>query len=181
MLLSGDSNNPILHVEELPRWPWHRPRAVPGAVHVYLSRSDVLSEPRGGLTLGELWWHGPSRLYIVDRNAHPVDISREVVSRSTGLTTSVEVSCTWRVTEAVKVVEAGLVDVTVLLPPLLSHVLDTALATAEWDTPEALARALRSDLLPAQVTAYGIEVSGLRTVVVSVPDAEPAPRDGDDD
>ena len=103
MLLTGDSNNPILHVEELPRRPWSRPRATPGATHVYLTRSDRYLAPRGGLTLGEMWWYGLSRLYVVDTTGHRVDISRDVLSHESGLTVPVAVSCSWRVADPIAV------------------------------------------------------------------------------
>ncbi|MEV6845356.1 hypothetical protein [Actinoplanes sp. NPDC051411] len=180
MLLSGDANNPILHVEELPRWPLQRPPAVPGAVHVYLSNTDTYAQPRGGLSLGEMWWRGPSRLYVIDVTAHPVDVAAEAVNPSTGMPVPVEISCTWQVGDAIQVVISGLVDVMVLLPPLLHHTLDAALAETSWDSPSALSRVLRSGLLPARVASNGLELTNLRATVVSVQDPELAAGDADD-
>ena len=180
MLLSGDVNNPILHVEELSRWPLRRPSAVPGAVHVYLSRTDTYAQPRGGLTLGEIWWRGPSRLYVVDVTAHPVNVAGEAVNPATGVPVPVEISCIWQVTDAIRVVDSGLVDVMVLLPPLLHHTLEAALADQPWDGPPALSRTLRSGVLPARMAAHGLELTNLRATVISVPDPELTATDADD-
>lgn len=180
MLLTGDSNNPILHVEELPRWPWDRPRMAPGATHVYLTRSDKYLEPRGGFTLGEMWWHGLSRVYVVDVAVHRVDISREVMSRASGLTVALAVACSWRVADAIAVVDTGLVDVRPLLRSLLTYTLDTALAEVPWQSARGLSRALASDLLPTEVQANGIAVTDLQVSVVSLQDAEALTADGDD-
>jgi hypothetical protein len=179
MLLPGDSSNPILHVEELPRFPWRRPRPLPGAVHVYLSRHDRLYQPPGGLTSGELWLLGPRRLYVVDVSPHNVVRSMDVVSPSTGTAVGLAVTFRWRIRDPRFVVESSLVDVMAVIPEVLRVAVTEALANLVWGDAQQLAGALRPGVLPERVNADGVELSGLSAEVLSLDDGSLAQRGGD--
>ncbi|MCA2212612.1 hypothetical protein [Jidongwangia harbinensis] len=174
MLLPGDENNPILHIEELPRFPWRRPARVPGAVHVYLSRGDRFFWPAGGFTLGELWLIRPSRLYVVDAAPHDSQMHHDVTSTSTGTTVSLLVSFCWRIVDPRFVVESHLVDVMAVLPHHLGAAIDAAVGKVAWQDGTQLDRALRSEALPTWVRADGLEVSSIRGTVVSLGEEPPA-------
>lgn len=64
--------NPILHIEELGRFPATSSRApAPGTALVFRSRGGRLRVPAGGYTAGELFWFGPRLAYQVDLSTHP--------------------------------------------------------------------------------------------------------------
>lgn len=178
MLLPSDENNPVLHIEELPRFPWHRPLRVPGAVHVYLSRGDRFFWPAGGFTLGELWLIRPSRLYVVDVSAHDGHLSHDVTSASGAVTVSLVVTYSWQVVDPRFVVESHLVDVMAILPHHLGAAIDGALDGLSWSDATELNSALKSGALPERVRADGIEIWRIRAAVVSLGDA-PAIAGGD--
>jgi hypothetical protein len=168
MLLPSDENNPILHIEELPRFSWRRPAPMPGAVHVYLSRGDRLFWPAGGFTLGELWLLRPSRLYVVDAAPHDGQMHHDVTSASTGSTVSLLVSFSWQVVDPRFVVASHLVDVMAVLPHHLGAAIDSVVDRVAWHDGAQLDTSLKSEMLPTWVRADGIEMSSIRASVVSL-------------
>src|SRR2546421_380523 len=82
-MAGGDGTNPILYIEDLYRMPLRR-RRIPaaGAVQVYLSRNGRLHCPAGGLTLGELWWLAPRRVYEGGGGVHPLELSYDLSGAS---------------------------------------------------------------------------------------------------
>ncbi|MEU4560482.1 hypothetical protein AB0F72_19060 [Actinoplanes sp. NPDC023936] len=179
MLLPSDENNPILHIEELPRFSWHRPPRVPGAMHVYLSRGDRFFAPAGGFTLGELWLIRPSRLYVVDVSIHDGQISYDVTNVSGAAPVSLVVTFSWQVVDPRFVVESHLVDVMAVLPHHLGAAIDAAVDGLSWSDGAELNAALKSGALPEWVRADGIEIFTIRAAVVSLGDDAPAIAGGD--
>jgi len=108
----AESENPILYVEDHRRLPL-RPRraAVPGAVHVYRSRSGRLSAPPGGYTAGELWWRGPRVEYEIDMARHPVALVLPV-DNPQGVRASVEITGFWSVHDPCAIVAHRVTDAT---------------------------------------------------------------------
>jgi len=76
-LSSADGlTNPILHIEELGRFPATSSRVpAPGTALVFRSRGGRLRVPAGGYTAGELFWLGPRLVYQVDTSVHPFVLS----------------------------------------------------------------------------------------------------------
>jgi hypothetical protein len=179
MLLRGDDTNPVLHIEELPRFPWRRPLPVPGAAHVYLGRHDHFYQPPGGFTVGELWLLGPRRLYVVDVAPHDLVRSLDVVSRSTGTTVGLAVSFCWQIRDARFVVASSLVDVMTVIPEMLRLAVTEALADVAWGDARQLANALQPGVLPERVRADGLELSALSGEVLSLDDGPLALRGND--
>jgi hypothetical protein len=179
MLLPGDETNPILYVEELRRFPWRRPRSVPGAAHVYLGRHDRFYQPEGGLTLGELWWLGPRRLYVVDVAPHELVLSHEVTSPDGAVTVAMAVSFCWRIDDPRFVVQSGLVDVMTVVPAQLGRAVDAAVSRVTWRTGPDLAAALLPGVLPERIVSDGVELSGLRGEMLTVEDRQGTGRDPD--
>ncbi|MEV6345615.1 hypothetical protein [Actinoplanes sp. NPDC051851] len=174
MLLPGDENNPVLYIEELPRFPGHRPLRVPGAVHVYLTRGDRLFQPAGGFTLGELWLIRPSRLYVVDVSPHDGQVSHDVTSVSGAVTASLVVTFHWQVVDPRLVVASHLVDVMAVIPHHLGAALDAAVAGLSWSDVAELNVALTPGVLPEGVRGDGLEIFMIRAAVVSLGEDAPA-------
>ncbi|KOX07675.1 hypothetical protein V6W11_27800 [Micromonospora profundi] len=180
MLLPAEEANPVLHIEELARFPWRRTRPVPGAVHVYLSRHDHLYAPEGGFTIGELWMLAPRRLYVIDVAPHHYVRHLDVTSRSSGVTAGITLSCQWRVHDARLVVASSLVDVMTVVPGLVRDAVTTALAGTWWDDSRHLEERLREGVLPERVRADAIELYAFDAEVVALADVPPAQQDDDD-
>jgi len=179
MLLRGDDTNPVLHIEELRRFPRRRPASVPGAAHVYLNSNDRFYCPPGGFTAGELWLLGPRRLYVVDVSPHDLVRSLDVVSPASGVSASLAVSFVWRVYDPPFIVASNLVDVMVVIPEMLRAAVTEEIATLSWQTPPQLAALLTRKVLPARIALDGIELTGLSAEVLTLDDEPPAPRDSD--
>ncbi|GAA2608131.1 hypothetical protein [Paractinoplanes durhamensis] len=179
MLLPRDENNPILYIEELPRFSWRRPLHVPGAVHVYLSRGDRLFWPEGGFTLGELWLVRPSRLYVVDVSTYDGQMSHDVTGASGTVTVSLVVTFSWQVIDPRFVVKSHLVDVMAILPHHVGAAIDAVVEALSWSDATELNLALKSGGMPERVRAEGIEISTIRAAVVSLGDDASAIAGGD--
>jgi hypothetical protein len=99
------SDNPLLQIEEIRRFPLRGARIPPaGTAFVFRSRTGRLSNPAGGYTAGEMLWHGPLVLFQVDLAPHPV-VLRWVLPGEPGRDrVLVELSGRWTVRDPVATV-----------------------------------------------------------------------------
>jgi hypothetical protein len=129
------SDNPILQIEELRRFPLRGARVPAGGTAlVFRSPAGRLSSPSGGYTAGEMLWRGPHVVYRVDLAAHPVFLEWDLAGSSGRDRITVTVTAHWTVTDPVAVVAQRVSDVPVVCL--------TALQAALGDVP----RPSRSEL-----------------------------------
>jgi hypothetical protein len=129
------SDNPILQIEELRRFPLRGARVPAGGTAlVFRSPAGRLSSPHGGYTAGEMLWRGPYVVYRVDLAPHPVFLEWDLAGSSGRERLTVTVTAHWTVVDPVRVVAQRVSDVPVVCL--------TALQAALADVP----RPSRSDL-----------------------------------
>ena len=168
-MAGGDGTNPILYIEDLYRMPLRR-RRIPaaGAVQVYLSRNGRLHCPAGGLTLGELWWLAPRRVYEVDGGVHPLELSYDLSGASMHM--AVDLTATWRVTDPVAVVRNRVFDVAGIARPRLLQQLEDAVAGPDWHSVPELRDELEHAIFPDVDLPEGIQISEIQATVPSFED-----------
>ncbi len=149
--------NPILHIEELRRFPAFSSRVpAPGTALVFRSRNGKLHAPRGGHTAGELFWLGPRGVYQIDTTEHDFELRLAV----DGLLA--DVTGRWVVDDPVAVVAHRLSD--------LEHVCVAELRRrAETAAPDE--SRLRAVLGGEVRLPGGVRLFGLRVAVVPAAEA----------
>ncbi|MEU4215455.1 hypothetical protein [Actinoplanes sp. NPDC026623] len=149
------TDNPIVRIEELRRFPLRTARIPPaGTTFVFRSRGGRLSCPAGGYTAGELFWRGPLVLFQVDLAPHPFAISWELAADWPGGSLVAEAVGQWVARDPVTVVAERVSDAPSLCRSAVRRAAgDIPTGTAE---PDRLGRVLGGRLPPV------LDVDGLR-------------------
>lgn len=157
------SDNPILRIEELRRFPLRTARIPPtGTTFVFRSRSGRLTCPVGGYTAGELLWRGPLVLFQIDLAPHPFTISWDLVPDWPGGSLVAEVCGRWIVRDPVTVVAQRVSNAPSTCRAALRRAAgDLPPGTAE---PDRLARVL-SGRLPPVLDVDGLKLQDLLLAV----------------
>jgi hypothetical protein len=157
------SDNPIVRIEELRRFPMRAARVPPaGTTFVFRSPGGRLSCPPGGYTAGELLWRGPLVLFQVDLAPHPFAVGWELAADWPGGRLVAEVTGRWVVRDPVIVVAERVSDV----PSLCRFALRRAAGGLPSGTaePDHLGRVL-SGRLPPALDAAGLRLQDLHLTV----------------
>ena len=157
------SDNPIVRIEELRRFPMRAARVPPaGTTFVFRSRAGRLTCPPGGYTAGELLWRGPIVLFQVDLAPHPFAVAWELAADRPGGSLVAEVSGRWVVRDPVTVVARRVSDVPALCRSAVRRAAgDLPTRAAE---PDHLGRVL-SGRLPPVLDADGMRLQDLHLTV----------------
>jgi hypothetical protein len=161
LVRAGDTagfSNPILHIEELRRFPLNRSRVPPpGTALVFRGRAGRLTVPAGGYTAGELFVLGPRTGYRIDTAPHGFAASFEI-----GPALVAALTGTWSVVDPVEVVARRISDLEHACVSVLRDRVAAALpgpASGPGETRDRLAAAFAEGVaVPGGVRLDGLHV-----------------------
>jgi hypothetical protein len=156
------SDNPILQIEELRRFPLRGARVPAGGTAlVFRSPAGRLSSPHGGYTAGEMLWRGPRVVYQVDLAPHPVEFEWDLGAAFGRNRIWITVAAQWSVTDPVAVVAQRISDVRPICVAAVREALGDVPRPSRSDL--SLVRfALRSRLRDALPRPEGVRVDRIR-------------------
>jgi hypothetical protein len=152
------SDNPILLIEELRRFPLRGARVPSGRTAlVFRSSAGRLSSPPGGYTAGEMLWRGPRVVYQVDLAPHPVQLEWDLGGASGRNRTTVVVTARWSVSDPVAIVAQRISDVRAICLSAIRDALGDVPAPSRSELP-VVQFAVRSRLRDTLELTEGIRI-----------------------